>query len=42
VCLSPQSAALSLLLDPIIASFDPQLVIVSAGFDAAEGDFLGK
>eukprot|EP00879_Flechtneria_rotunda_P020430 GHRR01021494.1.p1 GENE.GHRR01021494.1~~GHRR01021494.1.p1 ORF type:complete len:180 (+),score=50.36 GHRR01021494.1:238-777(+) len=35
-------AALELILDPIISQFDPQIVLVSAGFDAAEGDFLGK
>jgi hypothetical protein len=35
-------AAYELLLAPILAAFDPQLVLISAGFDAAEGDFLGK
>ena len=30
-------AAFDLLLEPIIAEFDPDLVIVSAGYDAAEG-----
>lgn len=35
-------AAFELILEPIISDFDPQLVIISAGFDAAEGDFLGK
>jgi acetoin utilization deacetylase AcuC-like enzyme len=35
-------AAFELILEPIISEFDPQLVIISAGFDAAEGDFLGK
>ena len=35
-------AAYDLILDPIISQFDPQLVLISAGFDAAEGDFLGK
>jgi hypothetical protein len=34
--------AFELVLEPIISEFDPQLVIISAGFDAAEGDFLGK
>ncbi|KAF8059654.1 Hdac6 [Scenedesmus sp. PABB004] len=35
-------AALELLVDPILASFAPDLVIISAGFDAAAGDFLGQ
>lgn len=35
-------AAYDLILDPIISQFDPQLVLVSAGFDATDGDFLGK
>ncbi len=30
-------AAFDLLLEPIIAEFDPDLIIVSAGYDAAEG-----
>ncbi|WIA41969.1 hypothetical protein OEZ86_009272 [Tetradesmus obliquus] len=34
-------AAFDLLLQPIIEQFDPQLVLISAGFDAADGDFLG-
>ena len=28
------------MLGPVIAAFDPQLVLVSAGFDAVEGDPL--
>lgn len=35
-------AAFELLLDPIISEFDPQLVLISAGFDAADGDHLGR
>ena len=27
---------------PVAREFDPDLVIVAAGFDAAEGDPLGK
>lgn len=29
------------LLEPIIKEFSPELIIVSAGFDSAEGDPLG-
>ena len=36
------AAAFSLVIAPIAASFDPSLVIISAGFDAAEGDPLGQ
>ena len=32
--------AFDLVLGPVIAAFDPQLVLVSAGFDAVEGDPL--
>ncbi|KAF6252538.1 hypothetical protein COO60DRAFT_516835 [Scenedesmus sp. NREL 46B-D3] len=35
-------AAFDLLLDPIITQFNPQLVLISAGFDAVDGDFLGR
>lgn len=34
-------AACHLLLLPIARAFDPQLVLVSAGFDAADGDVQG-
>lgn len=34
-------AAWELLLKPIVQSFSPDLILVSAGFDAAEGDPLG-
>jgi histone deacetylase 6 len=34
-------AAVHLLLLPIARAFDPQLVLVSAGFDAADGDVQG-
>ena len=34
-------AAFDTLLLPIARSFDPQLVLVSCGFDAAAGDLLG-
>mmetsp|Transcript_10366 Transcript_10366/g.23989 ORF Transcript_10366/g.23989 Transcript_10366/m.23989 type:complete len:527 (+) Transcript_10366:79-1659(+) len=34
-------AACHLLLLPVAKAFDPQLVLVSAGFDAAEGDVQG-
>lgn len=30
-----------MLLEPILSAFDPQLVIVAAGFDAVQGDPLG-
>lgn len=33
-------AAFDLVLGPIIGAFDPELVLVSAGFDAVEGDPL--
>jgi histone deacetylase 6 len=29
------------VLEPILSAFDPQLVIIAAGFDAVEGDPLG-
>jgi len=32
--------AFDLILGPVIAAFAPQLVLVSAGFDAVEGDPL--
>jgi len=35
-------AAFEQVLSPLCAEFDPELVIVSAGFDSAEGDPLGK
>ena len=34
-------AAWALVLGPVVAAFRPDLVLVSAGFDAAEGDPLG-
>jgi acetoin utilization deacetylase AcuC-like enzyme len=34
-------AAFDLVLLPVISAFDPDMVVVSAGFDAAEGDYLG-
>jgi acetoin utilization deacetylase AcuC-like enzyme len=33
--------AMEQLVEPTIAGFDPQLLLVSAGFDAAAGDLLG-
>lgn len=33
--------AFNKVIIPIISEFDPDLVIVSSGFDAAEGDFIG-
>ena len=33
--------ALSELVLPVLSAFDPNLVIVSSGFDAAEGDLIG-
>lgn len=30
------------VIQPIALEFSPDLVIVSAGFDAAKGDLLGK
>jgi acetoin utilization deacetylase AcuC-like enzyme len=38
---SAKQAAYDLLLLPIISQFDPQLVIIAAGFDAVEADPLG-
>lgn len=35
-------AAYDLVLEPILSTFDPQLVIIGAGFDAVEGDTLGN
>lgn len=35
------AAAFAMLLMPIFREFDPDIVIVSAGFDAAEGDTVG-
>ena len=34
-------AAFDLVIDPIAEAFDQDLVIIAAGFDAAEGDPLG-
>ncbi|GLC51841.1 hypothetical protein PLESTB_000554400 [Pleodorina starrii] len=34
-------AAFSLIVEPILESYEPDLVIVAAGFDAADGDPLG-
>lgn len=34
-------AWLSLIL-PIITEYDPEIAIVSAGFDASDGDYLGR
>ena len=34
-------AAFDLVIDPIATAFGPDLVIIAAGFDAAEGDPLG-
>ena len=35
-------AALSLVVLPIISSFSPDLLLISAGFDAADGDAQGR
>ena len=35
------SAAFERVIMPIARSFEPQMVIISAGFDAAKGDPLG-
>ena len=35
-------AAYTLLVEPILESFAPDLLLISAGFDAAEGDIHGK
>ena len=36
------AAAFALVVMPILREFDPQLLLISAGFDAAEGDVQGK
>ena len=36
------AAAFELVVEPALAAFAPDLVLVSAGFDAAEGDLQGK
>jgi acetoin utilization deacetylase AcuC-like enzyme len=36
------AAAFALIVMPILREFDPQLLLISAGFDAAEGDVQGK
>ena len=36
------AAAFALVVEPALAAFAPDLVLVSAGFDAAEGDLQGK
>ena len=41
MCFHMQLVPLHLVIDSIARSFDPDLVIVAAGFDAAEGDPLG-
>jgi acetoin utilization deacetylase AcuC-like enzyme len=33
--------AIERIVEPAIASFEPELLLVSAGFDAAAGDLLG-
>lgn len=35
------SCCLLQVVEPVIAEFAPDIIIVSAGFDAAEGDYLG-
>eukprot|EP00803_Ostreobium_quekettii_P002172 evm.model.scf_2265.1 EVM.evm.TU.scf_2265.1 scf_2265:1430-2326(+) len=35
-------AAFSVVVEPLCEAFDPDLIIVSSGFDAAEGDPLGE
>jgi histone deacetylase 6 len=35
-------AAFSLLVLPLVRAFDPSLLLVSAGFDAADGDLQGR
>ena len=35
-------AAYTLLVEPILEAFAPDLLLISAGFDAAEGDIHGK
>ncbi len=37
----PRQAAFSLVVEPILESYQPDLIIVAAGFDAADGDPLG-
>ncbi|GIL82556.1 hypothetical protein Vretifemale_11377 [Volvox reticuliferus] len=37
----PAKAAFSLIVEPLLESYQPDLVIVAAGFDAADGDPLG-
>ncbi|KAG2446981.1 hypothetical protein HYH02_008135 [Chlamydomonas schloesseri] len=34
-------AAFSLVVEPVLTAYDPDLVLVAAGFDAADGDPLG-
>lgn len=34
-------AAFDLVVEPVLAAFDPHMIIVAAGFDAARGDPLG-
>ena len=41
VCCSCPQAAFELLVEPVLSSYHPHLIIVAAGFDAAEGDPLG-
>ena len=35
-------AALELIVAPVLRAFAPELLLISAGFDAAEGDAQGK
>lgn len=39
--LSPSQAAFETVIEPVLSSYAPDLVIVSAGFDAVRGDPLG-
>ena len=33
--------AFNKIIQPVISEFDPDLIIVSSGFDAADGDVIG-
>lgn len=42
LCVTCTQAAFEMLICPILTAYAPDVIIVAAGFDAAEGDPLGQ
>ena len=40
-CIVSVQAAFDMVVEPVVQSYQPDLIIVAAGFDAAKGDPLG-